>query len=233
MMQAIAIAAAGAVALGCSSATTLRIDLQAAPGVTVQTLSLRVGLPGGRVGTQALPPGGGPPRLPGRVVVKLPDLTGIADVALDGVAGDGRALHAGGTVPIVQHAQASASFTLGEAAPPNPDLSSSVVVDLAAPTGSDLACTLGARCAYAFRRPLTITNGAAAALPAGYTVRVPLDPLLFSPAKVRSDLADVRLFVESSGVELDRVLDLAPPGQDRALWLALQDPIAPGATDAR
>jgi hypothetical protein len=242
MKWGIAIAAAGAMALGCSSgSTTLRLDVQAAAGVSVQSLTLRLGLPGGTAVSEMLPPGGTPPRLPGRVVIKFPDVAMAVDVTLDGVAAGGQPLYAGATVQIVPHHQVSQSLTVGDVTGVvdmsggggDVDMAMTPIVDMAAPPGSDLACTLGARCAYAFRRALTITNGSAAALPAGYTVRVPLDPLLFPAAKVRADLNDVRLFVDTSGVELDRVVDLAPPAQGRALWFALKDPLAAGASETR
>jgi hypothetical protein len=242
MRFVVAVAAAGAMALGCSSGpTTLRLDVQAAAGVSVQSLTLRLGLPGGATVSEMLPPGGATPRLPGRVVIKFPDVAMAVDVALDGIAAGGQPLFAGATVLIVPHHQVSQTLTVGDAtgaddmslAGGDVDMATTPIVDMAAPPGSDLACTLGARCAYAFRRALSITNGSAAALPAGYTVRVPLDPLLFPAAKVRADLNDVRLFMDSSGVEFDRVVDLAPPGQGRALWLALKDPLAAGATETR
>ena len=43
----------------------------------------------------------------------------------------------------------------------------------------------------------------------------------------------MRLFVDTTGVEAPRVIDTAPPGQGRALWLALAAPIAAGASDTR
>lgn len=236
MKFAVAMAAAGALTLGCSSATTLRLDLEAGAGVTVQSLQLHVTTPAG-AHMQSLPA-----RLPGRVVVKFPDVAMSVDVELDGQAPDGTSLQATATVPIVPHRQAQQTLTLagtvvaGDMAMPvggGDDMPPPPVYDLAAPPGSDLTCTLGARCAYAFRRALTVTNGSSAALPAGYTVRVPVDATSFPPGKVLASLDDLRLFVDASGAELNRTVDLAPPGQTRAIWFALTAPIAAGASDTR
>ncbi len=88
---------------------------------------------------------------------------------------------------------------------------------------------------YAYRRPLSIMNVATDALPAGFTVRVALDPAWITMAqaagKLRNDLGDLRVFQEPQGTELDRIVDTAAPSQGPAVWLALASPIAAGATD--
>jgi hypothetical protein len=62
-------------------------------------------------------------------------------------------------------------------------------------------------------------------------VRIPLDPAMFPASKVRADLDDVRVFGDLPDGEHHRIVDLAPPGQTRALWLKLIHPIAAGASD--
>jgi len=214
---------------GCKPGpTTLALDIDAAPGVTVQSLALHLGLGSDDAGvSEALPPSGAMPTLPGRAVVRLPDVAMDVDVALDGQDVDGAPLHAETIVHVVAHEQVSATLTLGAPAMGD-DLGGG---DLAMPVDAGLPCVAGARCNYAYRRQLTIHNGAASALPVGYTVRVPLDPVLFPSTKTRADLADVRVFVDPAGAELQRVIDTAPPGQTRALWIALTKPIAAGASD--
>jgi hypothetical protein len=217
-------------ATGCKPGpTTLALTVDAAPGTTVQSLTLHLALGSDDAGVaEALPPSGGMPTLPGRAVVRLPDVAMEVAVALDGQDVDGAPLHAETTVRTVPHEEVSASLTLGALVSGGGDLGNA---DLAVPVDAGQPCIAGARCNYAYKRQLTIHNCAASALPAGYTVRVPLDPPLFPATKTRADLADVRVFVDPVGAELERVVDTAPPGQMRALWIALQSPIAAGASD--
>ena len=217
-----------AAAAGCKSkATTLAIDVAAAPGVTVRALTLHLDLGGADAGVaEALPPSGAMPSLPGRAVVRLPDEAIDIAVALDGEAADGTPLSAATTTRSVPHEEVVVALTLGAFAPDLGD------ADLAAPVDEGEPCAIGARCSYAHRRQLTIHNGSAAALPAGYTVRVPINTTVIAAGAARADLADVRLFVDAPGGERPRVIDLAPPGQARALWLALAQPIAAGASDS-
>jgi hypothetical protein len=159
-----------------------------------------------------------------------------------------------GDVSVQAHSIAHASVTL---APPGSDLSAppdlttddGPLPDLAMPpppdlTGedfsladltplpdltvlSDLACTAGARCPYAYRRRVTITNNAAP-LPVGYTVRIPLPALT---GKIRADANDLRVFEDAPNQELDRILDSAPPNQTPAVWIALGASINSGSSD--
>lgn len=232
----LAVAAAGALALGCSSRpTTLRLDIAAAPGVSVQSLTLTIDLDGADGGVSEPLSGGAAPALPGRAVVRFADVARDVAVALDGSDDAGNPLHAATTVRLVPHAEVTAALTVGAAIVAD-DLGGAPddlgAGDLGTPPPADLAgCTLGARCGYALERRLTITNGASAALPAGYTVRVPLDAANFPAGQVRADLDDVRLFGDAPDGEHARVVDLAPPGQTRALWFALAHSIAAGASD--
>ena len=206
------------------SPTTLALSIDAAPGVTVQSLTLHLGLGSDDAGvSEPLPPSGAMPSLPGRAVVRLPDVAMDVAIALDGADAGGAPLHAETLTRTVPHHEVSVSLTLGGAV----DLGA----DLGAPVDAGLPCIAGARCNYAHRRQLTIHNGAAAALPVGYTVGVPLDTTSFPATKTRADLADVRVFRDPPAGELPRVID-APPGQTRTLWLALAQPIAAGASDS-
>ncbi|HEX9103187.1 MAG TPA: hypothetical protein VF997_13340, partial [Polyangia bacterium] len=217
-------------ATGCKpGATALALSIDAAAGVTVQSLVLHLALGSSDAGvSEALPPSGAMPTLPGRAVVRLPDVAMDVGVALDGQDVDGAPLHAETVVRTVPHQEVAASLTLGVVVVGGGDLGSA---DLAQPGDAGQPCLAGARCNYAYRRQLTIHNGAATTLLPGYTVRVPLDPNLFPATKTRADLADVRVFRDAPAGELPRVIDTAPPGQGRALWLALAQPIAAGASD--
>jgi hypothetical protein len=216
-------------ATGCKPGlTTLRLDIDAAAGVSVESLTLRVALGGDDAGvSEALPPSGSMPTLPGHAVVRLPDVTMNVAVALDGVDADGAPLHAETIVETVPHHEVAVALTLGTLA----TVGDFGAADLALPIDEGQPCILGARCNYAYRRQLVIHNGAAATLPTGYTVRVPLDPVLLPASKTRADLADVRVLGDPPAGEYNRVIDAAPPGQTRALWLALAQPIAAGADD--
>ena len=211
-------------ATGCKpAATTLALDIAAAPGVTVQSLTLHLSLGGDDAGVaEALPPSGAMPALPGRAVVRLPDVAMQVAVELDGDDAGGNPLAAATTVETVPHEEVTASLTLGTPAG---------AVDLATPGDGGLPCSVGARCNYAHRRQLTIHNGATGALPTGYTVRVPLDAANFPAGEVLASLDDVRVFGDPPAGEYDRVVDLSPPGQGRALWIALGRSIAAGASD--
>ena len=210
-------------------ATTLALSIDAASGVTVETLALHLvlGSDGDAGVSEALPPSGATPTLPGRAVVRLPDVAMDIAVSLDGEDADGNPLHADTVTRTVPHEEVAVSLTLG-APGGGDDLAGG---DLATPVDGGLPCTLGARCVYTYRRQLTIHNGAAAALPTGYTVRVPLDPALFPSGKVLANLNDVRVFGDPPAGEYTRVIDATPPGQMRALWIALARPIAAGASD--
>src|SRR5690348_12088468 len=80
------------VAGGCSSPTTLLVEVDAAAGVEVRTLTLSVTLADGENRSALL--NGMPPALPGRALVKLDDVEENVGIALDGFAADGTSLHA-------------------------------------------------------------------------------------------------------------------------------------------
>ncbi len=217
-------------ATGCKPVpTTIALDVVAASGVTVQSLTLRVALGSDDAGvSEALPPSGAMPTLPGRAVVRLPDVAMDVAVALDGTDVAGAPLHADAVVHTVPHHEVSATLILGDVVGMNGDLGGG---DMALPIDAGQPCVVGARCNWLYRRQLTIQNGAAATLPTGYTVRVPLDPTLFPSTQTRSDLNDVVVFRDPPAGEIARVIDTSPPGQTRALWIALAQPIAAGASD--
>jgi hypothetical protein len=83
--------------------------------------------------------------------------------------------------------------------------------------------------AFAFRRRLAIRNLANAALPAGFTIQLPLPQLaqLVADGKLRPDLADLRIIGDVSG-ERHRIVD--PPGGPAApaVSFALAAPLPAG-----
>ncbi len=80
-----------------------------------------------------------------------------------------------------------------------------------------------------FRRPIHV-QARGAALPVGYTIRVPIDlAVVAASGHAAADYGDVRL-IGAAG-EQDRVVDRAPPFPENAVWFALRAPIAAGASD--
>src|SRR5690242_11241271 len=88
----------GCLTLSCvSGPTSVRLLIEGPPNVTVASLVARVALEGVDGGTpQSLPAAGGAPRLPGTVLIPLPDRAQAVTVTLDGVGDDGEPLHAAG-----------------------------------------------------------------------------------------------------------------------------------------
>jgi hypothetical protein len=89
--------------------------------------------------------------------------------------------------------------------------------------------------AYAYRRRITIQNRAAAALPAGYAIRVVLGTDLgdlIRDGKVRPDLGDLRLIGDGTIGERDRIVDPVAGPAPVAVTFALQAPIAAGANSS-
>lgn len=89
--------------------------------------------------------------------------------------------------------------------------------------------------AYAYRRRIVIQNGAAVALPAGYTIRVVLGPMLgalVADGKVKADLEDLRLIGDGTIGERDRIVDSVGGPAPAAVSFSLQAPIAAGATSS-
>jgi hypothetical protein len=87
--------------------------------------------------------------------------------------------------------------------------------------------------AIRYRRRISITNGAGAALAAGFTIRATIPALLGSmlaQSRVKADLSD--LHVEGDGAigERDRIIDPANGPAPGSVSFALQTPIAAGAT---
>jgi hypothetical protein len=85
---------------------------------------------------------------------------------------------------------------------------------------------------FLYRRRLTIQNGSAATLPAGFTIRLPVSQLgtLVTQGKVRSDLADFRVIGDGTLGERDRIVDLPGGPAPAAVSFSLVEPIAAGAT---
>ena len=79
---------------------------------------------------------------------------------------------------------------------------------------------------YTWKRSLTVANPGTTGVPAGYSVRAPLDLVV---GHARADFSDVAIFTDT-GTEIDRIIDVAPPGQTPAAWFALTAPLAAGTT---
>jgi hypothetical protein len=86
-----------------------------------------------------------------------------------------------------------------------------------------------------WRRRVTVTAGGTA-LPAGYTVRVPLEASFLSNAqsagRLRADRNDLRLRTTgaANSAERDRIIDESPPGESPAVWFSLAAGIAAGTS---
>ncbi|MGE5182633.1 MAG: hypothetical protein ACM31C_11250 [Acidobacteriota bacterium] len=92
----------------------------------------------------------------------------------------------------------------------------------------------GARSPFAYRRRITIHNTSTTDLPAGFAIRVSLDPTLatlLTQGKVKADLSDLRVIGDGSLGDRDRIVDPATGPAPPAVTFALALPIAAGATD--
>lgn len=84
---------------------------------------------------------------------------------------------------------------------------------------------------FAYRSRLTIHNAATASLPAGFTIRVPLDlSALVTGGKVRADYSDLRVIGDGFIGERDRIVDPAAGPAPAGLSFSLASPLDPGAT---
>ncbi len=215
-MRPALLAALAFAAAGCGEAATgilLSID---APGFSVQSLNLQVSLDGGAAKNFPLP---SPPKLPGTVLIALPDVAAQVTLTVTAELASGAPLTKTRTVASQPHQQVDVALVLGA-----PD-DGGVVVDLAPQDLLAPSCDAFA-CVYAYRRRVTVTNDSASALAAGYTIRVPIDNTIIT--KLRADVADLRIF--GATTERDRLFDAAPPGQSPALWFALEDALAPSSS---
>lgn len=91
----------------------------------------------------------------------------------------------------------------------------------------------GATTAVRYRRRISITNTAAVALPAGFTIRVAIPTMLtamIAERKVKPDFSDLRVIGDGAIAERDRVVDPGSGSVPASLSFALQAPLAPGAT---
>jgi hypothetical protein len=204
------------VAGGCSSPTTLLVEVDAAAGVEVRTLTLSVVLADGENRSALL--NGMPPSLPGRALVKLDDVAEDVQLALDGFATDGTSLHTDATAHALPHQQVDVTLTVGEASG----------ADLSGPSDLSNASIDGG--AFILERQITVTNGSSSALPAGYTIRVPLAQANFPDADIGASFEHICLIGPSG--DQAYLIDPMPPGDTRALWFALAQPIAAGASDS-
>ncbi|HMG57558.1 MAG TPA: hypothetical protein VK601_28855 [Kofleriaceae bacterium] len=82
-----------------------------------------------------------------------------------------------------------------------------------------------------YRRRIAIYNGAATALPVGFTIRVPMPAMLagmVQDRKVKADLSDLQVIGEGTIGERDRIADSGVGYPPAAVSFALQAPIPPG-----
>jgi len=82
-----------------------------------------------------------------------------------------------------------------------------------------------------YRRRIAIYNGAATALPVGFTIRVAMPAMLagmIEDRKVKADLSDLRVVGDGAIGERDRVADSGVGYPAAAVSFALQAPIPPG-----
>ncbi len=98
----------------------------------------------------------------------------------------------------------------------------------------DAAGDAGMTSPFAYRRRITIQNTSTSMLPAGFAIRVSLDPTLanlLTQGKVKADLSDLRVIGDGSLGDRDRIVDPATGPAPPAVTFALALPIAAGATD--
>ena len=111
------------------------------------------------------------------------------------------------------HGDASASPDASPSIDASPDALGDVVSsDAPSPTG--------------YRRKITVTT-TTANVPAAYTIGVMLDANAIAHAQ--TNLSDVRVLVDQTFTEIDRVADVAPPNELGAVWFALPVAIAANA----
>jgi hypothetical protein len=151
-VRAVLVVAGALAVLGCGEApTTLRVQVGLAPGVTVSALSARVTVGGVAGGYQGLEPS----RVPGDLIVVLPDAAQPVTVAFAGTAGDGASLSALASAQSVPHQEVTVVVQLGESGNV-PDLAGQdrATGDLAATlpdlASADLSMTLGTDLSVSF-----------------------------------------------------------------------------------
>ncbi len=96
--------------------TTLLVHIDVASGTTIAQLSINIDLGTGARVTRTLATNGGAPRVPGDVLVVLPNLTTTVDVALVAVDDHGANWSAAGSSQSQPHHQEELSLTLGPGA---------------------------------------------------------------------------------------------------------------------
>src|SRR5678810_702085 len=98
--------ALGIATAGCNSVTAVRLDI-AAPGVEVVALHLDVAWDGTSRVTTGLPKEGGAPKLPGSVLVVLPDMDKQVDITLTAIDSTGSELRQTSSVTVHTHKEAA------------------------------------------------------------------------------------------------------------------------------
>jgi hypothetical protein len=112
-----------------------------------------------------------------------------------------------------------------------PDVALEAAPDVLVEATADTVVTPDAPARVRYSRAIRIANDTGVSMPAGLTVRIPVESLAVDVAggKTLADGADLRV-VSSTGVR-DRIIDFAPPGDKPAVWVSLAAAIEPGATD--
>jgi hypothetical protein len=99
----------------CSSGTTLLVELSAAPGTAVASVSVDVRLKGTDLGlSRGYTFDGGSLRLPATLVIELPDSGPTVVLTARGLDGDGRVLVASQEVRAIPHQQLLVTLVLGQ-----------------------------------------------------------------------------------------------------------------------
>src|SRR5256885_14825565 len=104
------------VAAACNGDTTVLVQI-AAPGLVLTSLKLDVAWGGRTRMTSLVPRGGGAPKLLGRALLLLPDISTLVEIALTGSDAARQSCVQTGEVQSRAHAQVTLAMTLDAAAP--------------------------------------------------------------------------------------------------------------------
>jgi hypothetical protein len=115
------------VVAGCGGNTSIKLELSA-PGLTITSLRLDIGWSGKTMHTGFLPPDGSVPKLPGSVLLVLPEIDALVELTVSGTDDQGALLVKTASVQVRPGSITSAAITLEP--PLAPDLA---VTDLAGP----------------------------------------------------------------------------------------------------
>jgi hypothetical protein len=130
-LRALLLFAAGVGA--CQSRTTVKVDISA-PGLSILSLKMDVAWDGQTHTSTSLPPAGGPPQLPGSVILVLPDMSKEIDVQLTATDSMDAVMVTKSSVQCRAHSEASLAMMLAPETPGDLPLA-----DLTLPSTTDLA----------------------------------------------------------------------------------------------